>query len=425
MEYTISFPIWCLHDTPPYNGAYHDLDAVVRESVERGFNCLRVDDGAGLIDFSVTPPNGVVSIREPYTGFVRNIRQSWCIGDGGDCDLVARLLDLFKAAKKYGVHNILSSWYYLHTYWYCGDEALNKRLHAIPDHEKFQYFAEQLDNIITLLRQNGYIEQIAFAEILNEADGLKFVGGYSNTAHVLPEERRRFRKDHEEALEWLQRRHPDVLFAYDSYTAGQTDPDLFPRNLQVWNCHCYYMWDIYRLLEGRLLQAGVDVDDPAENGQAMPYLRKPLRPLADVYASREGRLFAAEDWYRRIWLYSQLDPARMDELEGKFIRQFEKDYGRYRQKIVDVLDAAVAFRDAHCPGIPLVMAEGCTYCGSNFLQWEEKCDKYWELLQFAGEQFKAHGFLGAAIRTCSGREDPSWNLRKDDYLRIHRAMLSG
>ena len=168
MKYTISFPIWCIHDTPG-NGAYHDLDAVARESAERGFNCLRVDDGAGLIDFSSNPPNGVVPIQEPYPGFTRNIRQSWCVGNGGDCDLVARLLELFKAAKKYGVHIILSSWYYLHTYWYCGDNALNERLHAIPDHEKFQYFAEQLSHIIDLLRQHGYVEQIAFAEILNEA----------------------------------------------------------------------------------------------------------------------------------------------------------------------------------------------------------------------------------------------------------------
>ena len=424
MKYTISFPIWCLHDTAP-GGAYHDLDKVVRESVERGFNCLRVDDGAGLIDFSVQPPRGVVPIREPYTGFTRSIRQSWCVGDGGDCDLVARLLALFAAAKRHGVSIILSSWYYLHTCWYCGDNALNARLHAIPPHERFQYFAEQLGHIIDLLRENGYVGQIAFAEILNEADGLNFVGGYGDAGRLPREERQRFRKDHEEALAWLRSRHPDVLFAYDTYTGGGTDPDLFPQNLQLWNCHSYYLWEIYDIFEGRLVTGGVDVDDPRENAQATPYLLNPRRPLADIYASRAGRMFAEEGWYRRVWLYSQLDPAKVGGLEAKFIRQFERDFGRYQQKIVDVLDGVVAFRDAHCPGVPLVMAESCTYCASNILQWEEKCDKYWELLQFAADQFRAHGFLGAALRTCSGCEDPSWNLRKDDYARIHRSMLTG
>ena len=422
MKYTITFPIWCLHDTPG-NGAYHDLDTVVREAVERGFNCLRVDDGAGLIDFSTNPPNGVVPLFEPYANFTRNIRQSWCIGNGGDCDLVARLLDLFKAARKYHVSIVLSSWYYLHTYWYCGNMALNQRLHAIPPHERFQYFAEQLDHIIALLRQHGYIEQIAFAEILNEADGLKFLGDYGNSRHVSREERQHFRKDHEEAIAFLRRRNPDVLFAYDTYASAQTDPDLFPTNLQLWNFHCYYMWDLYSILEGHLLWSNVDVESPAENQQALPYLKQPHAPLADVFASRNGRLYAEEGWYRRIWLYSQLDPAKMPELEAKFIRQFEQDYGKYQEKLVKILDATVAFRDAHCPGVPLVMGEGCTFCGSYFLQWEEKCDKFWEFQQFAADQYRAHGLLGAILKTCNGPEDPSWTLRKDDYARIHRSML--
>ncbi len=46
----ISFPIWCLLDTPG-DGVYHDLERVVREHAERAFNCIRTEDGAGLIRF--------------------------------------------------------------------------------------------------------------------------------------------------------------------------------------------------------------------------------------------------------------------------------------------------------------------------------------------------------------------------------------
>lgn len=422
MKYTITFPIWCLHDTPG-EGVYHDLDKVVREAVERGINCLRVDDGAGLIDFSVNPPNGVVPIFEPYTNFTSTIRQSWCVGNGGDCDLVGRILELFKAAKKYGVSIVLSTWYYLHTYWYCGDQEINRRLHAIPPHERYQFFAEQLDHIIALLRKNGYVEQIAFAEIFNEADGLKFVGCYGNKFHAPREERLRFKKEHEEAIDFLRKRNPDVLFAYDSYASYDTDPDLFPSNLQIWNFHSYYMWDLYSFIEGRLLWEGVDVESPVENNQVLPYLKVPHAPLADVYASRKGRFFAEHEWYRRIWLYSQLDPAKMPELEAQFIKRFEQNYGLYQEKLVNILDKTVALRDKLCPGVPLVLGEGCTFCGSYFLQFEEKCDKFWEFLQFAADQFREHGLLGAILKTCSGPEDPSWTLRKDDYARIHRSML--
>ena len=45
---TISFPTFGLYDTPS-GGVYHDLDRMVRENKERGFNCIRMDDGAGLI----------------------------------------------------------------------------------------------------------------------------------------------------------------------------------------------------------------------------------------------------------------------------------------------------------------------------------------------------------------------------------------
>ncbi len=423
MKYTISFPIWCLFDTSE-RGAYHDLDRVMRESVERGFNCLRVESGAGLIDFSTDPPRGVIPIAEPYPGFTTHIRQSWCVGGDGECDLVSRLIALFRAAKKYDAFIILSSWYYLHTCWYCADNALNDRLHAIPVHERFQYFAEALDHLIGLLRREKLSDRIAFAEILNEADGLNFVGGYGNPVGVSRGERQRFRRDHEEALAWLQHRNPDVLFAFDSYTAAP-DPDLFPGNAQVWNLHSYYLWEIYSIFECGLLRGGVRLDDPERIGGALPYLKQPLRELNELYDSRRGRIRAEEGWYRRVWLYSQLDPARIPELEQKFIRHFKAEYPRYQQKIVDILDVAVALRDKLCPGAAMAMGEGCTYCGSDLLRWEEKCDEYWQLLRFAGEQLRDHGFLGATIRTCSGCEDPSWELRKDDYRAIHRAMLCG
>ena len=44
---TIPFPTFGLYDTPS-GGVYHDVDRVVREHKERGFNCIRMDDGAAL-----------------------------------------------------------------------------------------------------------------------------------------------------------------------------------------------------------------------------------------------------------------------------------------------------------------------------------------------------------------------------------------
>ena len=43
----ISFWIWGLFDTVP-NGYFDDLEGRIVELKERGFNCIRLESGAGL-----------------------------------------------------------------------------------------------------------------------------------------------------------------------------------------------------------------------------------------------------------------------------------------------------------------------------------------------------------------------------------------
>ncbi|MBP5638120.1 MAG: hypothetical protein J6X55_01475 [Victivallales bacterium] len=413
----ISFPIWALHDTQG-NGAYHDLDRMMAETVQRGFNCIRFDDGAGLIDFSSNPPNGVVSICEPYPGFSSIIRQQWCCGKGGPCDLLERLVQLMEAAKRHNVYVILSSWYYLHTFWYCGDENVNRRLHALPPHERCQFFAEQLDHILSYLRERDLLGQVAFAEILNEADGLNFVGGYSSQTNP---EHELFRQDHEAAIAYLRQRHPDVLFAYDTYTAW-TKEAMFPSNAQVWNFHSYYLWPIYSILEGKLLASTTDLTDPRELACAQPYLSEFPIPLQQIIDSRKGRL--PGDWYRRIWLYNNLEPRQIPALEQLFFAKFAQERHRYEDELIKALEQAVALRNRLCPDARLVMAESCSYIGSYSLLWEEHCDSYWDMLEFVAKQFRKYDLWGAAIRTCSGCEDPSWLIRADDYRRINGILTA-
>lgn len=422
---SINFPIWAIHDTPG-NGAYHDLDKMVAETAERGFNCIRCEDGAGLIDFSVNPPNGVVPISEPYPGFTSTIRQSWCVGNGGPCNLLQRLLDLCKAAKKYNVYLILSSWYYLHTYWYCGDEELNKRLHEIPPHDRFQYFAEQLNFILDVIRKNGYIDRIVSAEILNEADGLNFCGGYAKGSPENAEMRLQFRDDHERALAWLIERNPDVRFAYDT-CSPDTDLNLFPRNAQVWTFHSYYLWHIYHVtLENGLCARNADVNNPEINHVALSYFKENFTPFETVLNCRGDRFPSSEGgWFRRIWLYSNLDPNKLGDLEQKMERYFAENFDMYKQRIDKALDTAVAVRDKVLPGAPLLMGEGCSYIGSNFLQWEEKSERYWQLVEYAARQSRKHNIWGSVIRTCSGCEDPSWNLCKENYQKVNAILTEG
>ena len=93
---TISFPLWAIYKTPGKNSLYDDLDRLVFEHKERGFNCIRVDDGAGFIHDLHGIKRGKTEIRTDVFGkYSLVMRQQGDIyGDGGSCDLLVNLIDL-------------------------------------------------------------------------------------------------------------------------------------------------------------------------------------------------------------------------------------------------------------------------------------------------------------------------------------------
>ena len=91
--------------------------------------------------------------------------------------------------------------------------------------------------------------------------------------------------------------------------------DLIPRNAQVWNFHSYYLWPVYNMFEQDLMKGDIDLGDPAVMLRLPPVPRRDVVPFQAVVDSRAGRPPLKEDWYRRIWLYRNLDPNAMPELE--------------------------------------------------------------------------------------------------------------
>lgn len=404
---TISFPIWGLIDTAP-DGAYHDLDRMAAEHVERGFNCIRLEGGAGLSFDCKGSPRGALRLEPGFGPHSAYLRQNECTGNGGHgrCDFLERLLALAAAAKRHGIYLILSSWYYLHTYWFL-ERQLNDELFAIPPPERFMAFARHLDFILAAIKERGLERTVAFAEIFNEADALPFVTDYGR--RQCPDvEKAAFREAHEAALAFLRTRHPDILFAYDSFSAW-TDPEQFPANAQVWNYHNYFLWNIYTEFEKSAAGRRALSDQPI--------------PLEAIVASREGRRPTSDDWYERVWFYRNLDPSRIGAAEQWFHERLECDWQRYRRRFDESLDKAVAVASRHAPGCPVVCGEGVDYSGAKSLQWEEKSDRYWELIEYAVSRCRQAGMWGTVVRTCCGPEDPCWTLNADWLRRINAAFM--
>ena len=413
----ISFVIWALFD-PPEGGVYHDLEQLVDEHVERGFNCIRLDDGAGFIhmpDGALRPP---VDFTAPFGRFSRTLRQFEYPVSGGRCDLLQRLCTLAEICCRKHVFLILSSWYFLHGYWLVRSENDNDALFDVDPLDRLDLFARFLDAILTELKKRHLETCIAFAEILNEADGLKFLAGkyYDGDGYTFKEQsldlRRAFRDRHARALAWLRMRHPDILFAYDTCTQW-TDAELMPSGaFHVWNFHNYFLWQIYTEFESLENIRDFLVDSPCT--------------ADDVRQARAGRRpLTAPDWYDRAALYNSLAPEKIADIQAWFHRRFRRDYRHYSDKIRETFGHAVDFAAAHCPDARLVAGEGVSYVGSKMLQWEECSELYWRLLAEMMTVCRKAGLYGTVIRTCCGPEDPCWHARPDTLRQLNHLFLHG
>ena len=338
----------------------------------------------------------------------------------GRCDPLKRLIELCTLAKRYEVKVILSSWYYLHTFWFT-DEKLTAELLGLPLEKRFMYFARGLDRILEALRERDLIDVVAFAEIFNEVDGMEFRGGYEANSPS-KEHLNSIRLLHEEALDFLGTRHTDIRFALDTCTA-RTLPDLIPRNAQVWNVHSYYLWPVYKVFEQNLMGSDIDLSDPAAYAPVQRFLRRDLVPFQAILDSRAGRPPIKHDWYRRIWLYRNLDPNAMPELERLLLENLEKNIDLYKQKATDAAEQAVEVRDELLPGVPLVLGEGASYCADCRLRWEERSDAYWDVVEHAARAWREHGFWGAVARTNAGPEDPVWHEHPERLQRVNAVFL--
>lgn len=398
----IAFPIWGIFDTSA-SGAYHDPEKMMAEHAERGFNCVRLEDGAGLMHDLSGARRGPAKLGSPFgeVGFV--LRQQDVIGGDGYCDVRARLLALARAAKKNGIKLILSSWYYLHTYWWTREPELNRLYFSMPPHERFMAFAKLLDYILVELEEAGLADVVAFAEILNETNGLSFYSGQSR------EEKELFVRDHTEAIAFLKERHPEIDFAYDCFMPG-TEGWEVPTNIQVLNFHNYYLWAVYDALE--------------KHDMSAYYKETPVK-RADVENYRPSRgllMVGSEDWYDRCTLYGSLDPKYLPELSSLLENNLAANIDLFKSRLASVI-GKVKEMSKRFPEADIVSGEGMTYCGARWLTWEENSDLYWEMVKYTMDSYKEAGFRGSVIKTCLGPEDPSWNMCKDRIRALNERFL--
>ena len=403
---TISFPIWGIFDTNGC-GCYHDLDRFVKEHKERGFNCIRLEGGAGLTHDINGNPRGEINIHAPF-GEYSVTRQIFCFGGEGKCNFLERVLALCEACKKYNVYLIFSSWYFLHTYWFV-DNEINSEIFSVKSEDMFMTFAKLLHYVLKEIENKGYSDRIAMAEIFNEVGCVPALIGElknENVKHI------DFKKKHNEALLWLREQHPGILFGYDNDIVSDQAIEDIPEALQAFNGHNYFLWGVY----GGTLEAG-------EPDKSEFYSNK-VKP-EDVAAAR-GNLVqlspTCAPWYNRVARCASLDESKFPLLEEYLTERIKERKEEYINNLDSFCEGFKKIM-AKFPGIPVVSGEGVTYCSCQKLHWEEKCEEYWEIVKYAVKKYKEIGLWGTLIKTCLGPEDPSWELCKDKIKEINEMFL--
>ncbi|MBT3376288.1 MAG: hypothetical protein HN742_19205 [Lentisphaerae bacterium] len=417
---SISFWLWNYFYSATPGDTFHDLEKRVIELKERKFNTIRLDAGIGLCFTPEGKPRGEIVLHEPFRGFSSRIRQM--NGRGGTCDVVQKLLELFELAKKHDVYVIMSSWFYLHTFWFA-DETINNDMFRMPVGERLMHMAREFGWLIALIKERDLHSQIAFIEVANECDGSPF-HFYCDANPGSPEQQRHgFRELHETALASLRQQHPDLLFACDT-SNSKPHPDLLPGNMQLWNHHMYYMWDLYfDSFEAGIRGRDFDPDGLRESSVISPFLREDAITMEAIRRSAGDNPRVAEGWYRRVWLYNNTDVAKLGNLDRWYAALLSERVEEFKDAAERGINRVVALRNQQFPGLPLVLGEAVSYCTHTGLRFEEQSDDYWQLLEHTTHLLKKAGYWGYMPRTHSGPEDPGWAECADRFRYLNGLFL--
>ncbi|MBR2885503.1 MAG: hypothetical protein IKB93_12085 [Clostridia bacterium] len=411
---TICFNPWMVYSK---NDNY---DVIIGEIAERGFNCIRIDDGAGLLwdgdgnvrnNFLISVPFGSYTEHTTYKVIV----------DKEELNILDRLLRICFAAKKHNIKVILSSWFLLHTNWFCQECDVN-HIFNMPPEQKITYFAEELKRILDTLKSENLIDVVAFAEILNEFDNIPW---YRNHTSLTAEEATGLRIVHEREIDKLKKNHPDILFAYDAKNV-QPMKEIIPRNIDVFNFHHYYAWNLYDAFENGLCFDVLTLDEPEIPDKTRYFLKNDILSVKDVADTMNSDIKTGPDWPRRISLYASIDYEKEPELNQLLEKSLKENMDFYRSKFLSGVDTAIAIHDSVVPNSKIVMGEGVTYCASPALTFEKDSKHFWELIMEQMIYFNKRGLWGSIVATTHAPDrSTAWEPCKDLYIQANRCFTDG
>ena len=200
----------CLWDFSWYTRAgdgdvFGDLDRASQETVDRGFNTVRIC-AAPLLLFGSGLDTSKVRLGPLPNGVGQGMRWYDLPGEV-TIDLKQRLLDLVASCKRHGLGVILSSWEYQQSPVFALDRGWYDALQAVAPEDRPTRLAEAEADLLDFLAEHDLADVVVFTELHNEVatgyltddlpDGVDRVVGLKNRLS--------------RGLEAFKRRHPEQL----------------------------------------------------------------------------------------------------------------------------------------------------------------------------------------------------------------------
>lgn len=250
--------------------------------------------------------------------------------------MLARLLELFAAARRHGFVVILASWEYQQSASFAADPAWWRAIDAIPVGERLPRLAAAADAMLRFLDDHDFADLIAFTELHNEID-FSLVGGLDAAAL--------------EAIQAVRDAHPGQLVTASWGKPPHLDMAQIPAGIDVAQFHIYS----YGVLDA--LQSLIDLRAHGSDGFPNAMLQSLLLPDAPGFAEygmpEPWKLEATVITDQMIYGYDWIDTDRWD-------LWLYENYALHREamqrEIESRLAAVAAWADR--AGMPHVIGEG-------------------------------------------------------------------
>ncbi|NLX04381.1 MAG: hypothetical protein GXY33_04470 [Phycisphaerae bacterium] len=347
--------------------AYEDLDRAMRETKERGFNCIRPDMGLGLVHDAQGRPRGKVRFRAHFPGANSNLQ---CINTrgGAEYDVRRRVLHMMELAEKYDLYVIGTTWLYQDMVSDIDHEGIRREVTAVPYNDRIATLGTWWDWLLREIREHGLLHRFAFVELVNEMDCTSCIWpreGQEKPTYedwfedkTVPLQAEWLRRMADRGVADLRRKYPELLITVDLASANRLG-DCLPEDAQVADHHLYHNSVTMDVLfgengagihpgaKGFSWQTGPAIE---ENALLASLLRKDVLNWRD-FCKRDT--YTRHMWRIIAWFYENLDNEKYDDWCRAHCHEFRE---RVDANVKSTIRTAADFAEPR--GLPLVVDEG-------------------------------------------------------------------